>query len=211
MFKVHYFSAYGSAESLRLLLAHARQPFENVDYTQESLAEAKKTDLLEFKQLPLLEFEGKRFVQSHAILRLLGRKFGYYPTEDAYEAYLVDSMLESFKDTGAAFSKAAFNPDEEEKKRLFAELFETTLPKWFAILEKRLVSNSSQKHMVGDKQTIIDFMMSSFAFSMIYNDANPGAGVLVAIVSKFPALQAYFEAQREENKEYLATRRVSPW
>ncbi|TNV75836.1 hypothetical protein FGO68_gene2480 [Halteria grandinella] len=210
MYKVHYFGGYGAAEPIRLLLAHAKQPFENVDYTQESLAEAKKGDTLEFKQLPVLEVEGKFYAQSHAILRLLGHKLNYYPT-DHNQAFLVDSLLDSFKDFVAVYAKASWAQDEEEKKKLFAAFFETTFPNWCAVIEKRLIANSSQKYIVGNSQTIGDFILCTFGFSMVFNEANPGKAPLQEAIAKFPVFSAYLEAQREENKEYLSTRRVSPW
>ncbi|TNV74130.1 hypothetical protein FGO68_gene7608 [Halteria grandinella] len=80
-----------------------------------------------------------------------------------------------------------------------------------AVIEKRLKANSSQKHIVGDSQTIADCVLASFGHSMVFNEANPGREPLQAVVANFPTLSAYFEAQKEENKEYLATRRVSPW
>ena len=169
MYKVHYFGGYGAAEPIRFLLAHAKQDWENVDYTQEILAEAKKGTTLEFGQVPVLEFEGKHFAQSHAILRLLGRRHGYYPT-DVHQAYLVDSLLDSYKDLGSAFGKAMWTSDPEEKKKQFEVLFSTTLPNWCGVIEKRLLANSSQKHIVGDSQTIADFALVHFGYSMVYND-----------------------------------------
>lgn len=210
MFKVHYFGGYGAAESIRMLLAHAKQPYEDVEYNPEILAEGKKSGILEFKQVPVLEVDGKYYAQSHAILRLLGRKFNYYPT-DALQAYLVDSLLDSFKDVGSAYGKAAWCQNEEEKKALFAAYYETTFPNWCAVIEKRLKENSSQKHIVGDTQTIADFALATLGHSMVYNEANPGREPLQAVVSRFPTLVSYFEAQKEENKERLSTRKVSPW
>jgi glutathione S-transferase len=79
--KVHYFPGYGRAEQCRMLLAHAKVPFENVDYTQETLPAAKASGNLEFGQLPVLECDGKFYAQSVATLRFLGAKYGYYPAD----------------------------------------------------------------------------------------------------------------------------------
>ena len=46
--KVHYFGIYGKAEMLRMLLTHAKQPFEDVVYTFETLKDAKLTGNFEF-------------------------------------------------------------------------------------------------------------------------------------------------------------------
>lgn len=173
--KVHYFGGYGRAEATRMLLAHAQIPFENVDYTFESLPAAKASGNLEFGQLPVLEIDGKFFSQSVAMLRMLGLKYGYYP-EDAYEAWRVDSFIDSVGDLINQYYKAAFNPNEEEKKELFAKYYETIFPTWLGIIEKRLQSNSSQKFLVGDKMTIADFQFAAIGFSNFYNEANATAG-----------------------------------
>ena len=57
--KVHYFPGYGRAEAWRLLLSHAKLPYENVLYAFEVMSEAKASGNLEFGQLPVLEMDGK--------------------------------------------------------------------------------------------------------------------------------------------------------
>ena len=131
--KVHYFPSYGRAEAIRMLLAHAKVEFENVDYTRESFAEAKAAGNFEFGQLPVLEMEGKLYAQSTAIVRALGIYNGYYPT-DAYDAYRADSIIDSLQDLTQAYYKAHYNEDEEAKKALFEVFFSKTLPTWFGII-----------------------------------------------------------------------------
>ena len=58
--KIHYFDAYGRAEMSRMLLAHAKQPFENVNWTRETIGEIKASGKLEFGQLPALELADGR-------------------------------------------------------------------------------------------------------------------------------------------------------
>ena len=77
--KVHYFPGYGRAEAIRMLLAHAKVPFENVSYEFAELPAAKESGNLEFGQFPVVEIDGKFHSQSGAILRLFGSKYGYYP------------------------------------------------------------------------------------------------------------------------------------
>lgn len=61
-FKVYYFDIYGRAESLRMLLAHAKQEFEDHRISGEQLAELKTSGKLEFGQLPMLEHDDKNLV-----------------------------------------------------------------------------------------------------------------------------------------------------
>ena len=127
--RVHYFAGYGKGEAIRMLLAHAKVEFEDVTYTFETVADVKASGNLEFGQLPAVEIDGKWYAQSNSILRMLGKKYGYYP-EDAYQSWRVDSTIDAVGDLLNAFYKANFNPDEELKKTLFAAFFEKTFPTW---------------------------------------------------------------------------------
>lgn len=208
--KVHYFAGHGRADAWRMLLSHAKVAFENVSYTFEGMPEAKASGNLEFGQLPVLEVDGKFYSQSQAILRMLGAQHGYYPA-DAFEAWRVDSTLDSIGDIMNAFYKAAFNPDEEAKKTLLAAFYTETFPKWLGIINKRLESNTDQKHIVGDKLTIADIGLAALAYSSFMNEANPDRSAQLGEVEKFPILHAYFVGLGETFKEHLSTRVTSPW
>ena len=126
--KVHYFAGYGRAEAIRMALVHAKVPFENVNYGfGEELAKAKASGNLEFGQLPVLQVEDKYLAQSVAILRFVGLKYGYYPSEDPELCWRIDSTIDSLGDILNAFYKAAF-ADEASKPELFKTFFGTTLP-----------------------------------------------------------------------------------
>ena len=167
--KVHYFPGYGRAEAIRMILAHAKVPFENVNYTFETLPAAKASGNLEFGQLPVLENDGKFYAQSGAILKFLGAKYGYYP-QDAFTAWRIDSTLDSVNDLVQAYYKAAFTQDEEAKKELFKTFYETTYTKWLEVISNRLKANSSQKYIVGDKITIADIQLAALAYSTFLNE-----------------------------------------
>ena len=208
--KVHYFPGYGRAEAFRMLLAHAKVPYENVSYTFAELPAAKESGKLEFGQLPVLEDNGKFYAQSVAILRFLGAQHGYYPA-DSYAAYQADSIIDSVGDLLNQYYKAAFASDEETKKALFKTFFEATFPKWLGIVQKRLEGNTSQKHIVGDSWTIADFQLAGLAYSTFFNEANPAHAEQQAIVETFPVLNTYLRGLGEELKEHLSSRPVCPW
>ena len=77
--RIHYFGGYALAEAIRMLLSHAKVPYEDVNYNYETLPIVKASGILEFGQIPVLEVEGKFYAQSGAILKYLGRKYDYYP------------------------------------------------------------------------------------------------------------------------------------
>ncbi len=79
--KVHYFDSFGRGEVFRLLLTLAKVDFEDVRYTKETWPEAKASGKFEFGQVPAVEIDGVFYTQSHATLRFLGKKYGYYPED----------------------------------------------------------------------------------------------------------------------------------
>ncbi|CDW80180.1 UNKNOWN [Stylonychia lemnae] len=210
--KIHYFAGYGRAEAIRMLLAHAKVPYEDVHYTFAQVPEVKASGILEFGQLPAVEREGKFYCQSVACLRGLGIMLenGYYPT-DAYQAYLVDSIVDAVGDIYFSYFTAAFNPNEDAKKAQLEAFLATTLPKFLAAFEKRLEGNSSPDKIVGDKHTIADFALAGLAYSSFLNEANPMKAQTLEVASKFPKLLDYFNGLGETLKEHLATRKPSPW
>ena len=95
--KVHYFDAYGRAEPIRMILSHAKVPYEDVRHSKEEVQKLKDEGKLEFGKLPAVEHEGKFYSETVSIVDFIGRKHGYYP-EDAKEAWRVDSIVDSFRD-----------------------------------------------------------------------------------------------------------------
>ena len=209
--KVHYFDGYGRAEAIRMALFHAKVPFENVNYGfGEDLAKAKASGNLEFGQLPVLQVGEKFLAQSHAILRFVGLKYGYYPAQDPEACWRIDSTLDSLNDVSAAFYKAAF-ADEASKPELFKAFFGNTLPAWLNVLDKRLHSNSSKKYIVGNKITIADFSLAAWAYSTYLNEKSEAKDQIAPLVAAHPDLDAYFRGLGDELKGHLETRRPSPW
>ena len=81
----YYFPLSVRGEPMRMLLSHANVPFNN-NIVQFKDWPALKPSMPNM-QMPCLELaDGTKMGQSHAILRFLGAKHGYYPS-DALEAY----------------------------------------------------------------------------------------------------------------------------
>lgn len=208
--KVHYFGGYGRGEALRMCLWLAKQEYEDVAYTFESLKQAKESGILEFGQLPVVECDGKFYSQSQAMLRSMGMMFGFYP-EDALQAWKVDSTLDFIGDLLGAFYKAKFNPDAEAGKQLMADFQAKTFPHFLQCIQKRLEQNSSPDHIVGEKHTIADIALAAVAYSSFLNEHNPTRAEQLAIVEQYPKVLDYFKQLGEVFKEYLTARKPSPW
>ena len=155
--KVFYFDGAGRAEAIRLLLKHAKVEFEDVRLKGEEWPALKESGKLEYKQMPALEMEGKMYVQSHAIMALLGSKYGYYPT-DPESQYKIWNCIGGVDDFAMKWVDWAFSSHTEEKKAEFKKaFFEKDFPFFLKIWADKLTNNTNPLCMVGDSLTIADF------------------------------------------------------
>lgn len=92
---LHYFDIYARGEPIRAILHHAGINFEDKNYSFTEWEGIK--DSFEFKQLPCLEIDGMKLVQSLSIEYYLCQKLGYY-NADPYKNYLSTSLVETRED-----------------------------------------------------------------------------------------------------------------
>eukprot|EP00347_Sterkiella_histriomuscorum_P020909 403335995 len=208
-YKLHYLPVYSRAEPIRMLFSHAKVQYEEINYQFEDLAGLKGTGKFEFGQIPAIEKDGKMYVQSQAILRYLGVTFNYYP-QDAYQAYLVDSILDSVNDIQNTLYKAAFHPNEETKAALIADFLSNTLPRFISAFDKRLEGNTTG-FIVGDQITIADFALAAFAYSLFLNEICPVKAQIEEVVKRFENFYKYSLGLGEHVKAHLDTRKPAPW
>jgi hypothetical protein len=98
----HYFSFAGRGEGIRLLLNHAGVQFEDrrIQLKEWNSGEASEGLKNQFpnRQVPCLELpDGRKYGQGNAILRFLGKKHGYYPT-DPMEAFRCEEYIDVYRD-----------------------------------------------------------------------------------------------------------------
>ena len=202
--KLYYFDIYGRAESIRMLLAHAKVEYENVLINGDSLKDLKASGKLEFGQVPMFETEdGKHLCQSWAILRFLGRKYGYYPN-DPEVAWKIDSTIDAVEDYLNSYFKFNFESNEE-KKAIHKENWLKMLPVWVEAIEKRITSNGG-KYVTGDKITIADFALAAVGFNMLLNEANPHFADSHPHIKDHEVLKNYANLLKESLGEHLAKR-----
>ena len=145
---------------------------------------------------------------SGAILRYLAVANGFYPT-DPEEVYEVEKLLDLIGDYVAGNIKLHYTKDEDEKKKLLEEYLENFFPKYLGYFDKQLQNNSSKEFMVGDKITIVDFLMLHRLERIANNDfLKEPVG---AILDTFPTLKEYYEIRYEAQKEYFENRPVCPY
>ena len=102
---LYYFKIpFWRAEVTRLSLYIGNIPFEDYRIEGNDYDKFKKTGELPnnkiapFKQLPVIDVDGKIFAQTGAIARFCGKLSGLYPKNDDYKAALIDQIIEGAQD-----------------------------------------------------------------------------------------------------------------
>mmetsp|Transcript_23863 Transcript_23863/g.18215 ORF Transcript_23863/g.18215 Transcript_23863/m.18215 type:complete len:210 (-) Transcript_23863:77-706(-) len=208
--KLYYFDMYGRAECMRLLMTHAKVPYEDSPVTKEIIAKMAAEGQLEFDKVPAIEKDGKFYCETKAMLRFMGKKHGYYP-EDPMAAWRVDSIMDALDDAHQSLVKVFFSQNEEEKKEAGIKATTEVLPKFLSKLDKILAANVTQDYLVGDKITIADFFVGSWVYSMIRNPNNPGHAMLGGLLDPHENVKKWADNFAKVNEERLSSRPAKPY
>ena len=160
---LYYFKIpFWRAEVTRLSLFIGNIPFEDyriegIDYDKfKKSGKLPNNKIAPFKQLPVLEVDGKIFAQTGAIARFCGKLSGLYPKNDDYKAALIDQIIEAAQDINFLVTLSGRDKDEERKKIARKILATNHLPKWFQFLENLLKQNTKSVYFVDNNLTIAD-------------------------------------------------------
>ena len=112
---------------------------EGEDYDKfKKTGELPNKKIAPFKQLPVIDVDGKIFAQTGAIARFCGKLSGLYPKNDDYKAALIDQIIEGAQDINYLVTLSGRDKDAEKKKVARDILATRHLPKWFQFLEDLL-------------------------------------------------------------------------
>ena len=160
---LYYFKIpFWRAEVSRLSLYIGNIPFQDYriqgdDYDKfKQTGELPNKKIAPFKQLPVLEVDGKIFAQTGAIARFCGKLSGLYPKNDDYNAALIDQIIEGAQDINYLVTLSGRDKDTERKKTARNILATRHLPKWFQFLENLLKQNTKSIYFVDSDLTIAD-------------------------------------------------------
>ena len=109
-----------------------------------------------FRQLPVLEVDGKIIAQTGAIARFCGKLAGMYPSDNDFNAAKVDQIIEAAQDINYIVSISGREKNLEKKILARERLTQVHLPKWFQFLENLLIENNESDWFVGNSMTIAD-------------------------------------------------------
>ncbi|NXD18640.1 GSTA2 transferase, partial [Nothocercus nigrocapillus] len=133
--KLHYTKGRGKMESIRWLLAAAGVEFEE-DFieTREDLEKLRSDGSLLFQQVPMVEIDGMKMVQTRAILNYIAAKHNLYG-KDLKERAWIDMYVEGTTDLMGMIMLLPFQTAEEKKKN-FDLIIERAKTRYFPVYEK---------------------------------------------------------------------------
>ncbi|XP_026309495.1 glutathione S-transferase A1-like, partial [Piliocolobus tephrosceles] len=138
--KLHYFNARGRMESTRWLLAAAGVEFEEIYIkSPEDLDKLRNDGYLMFQQVPMVEIDGMKLVQTRAILNYIASKYNLYG-KDIKERALIDMYTEGIADLGEMILHLPICPPQEKDAKV-ALIKEKTKNRYLPAFEKVLKSH----------------------------------------------------------------------
>ncbi len=206
---LHYFDARGRGEVIRLALADIGVNFTDASFTADEWGKDRTDGLkqkwlekgfLPFGQVPLLEYGGFKIVQSHTILRFLGRAYGWYlgPPD---ELAAIDLVADGVEDARKRLSDIKYSGLPPEQMKLKYEEHYTDAangaPKWLSYFD-RIVRRSDSGWVAGTrKPTHADYLL--FDLLDAHELQAPSAEHAATLLSlrKLPSLMAWRERMRE--------------
>ena len=158
--------------------------------------------MAEFGQLPVVDIDGLRLVESKAISRYLCQKYGYYPS-DIVDIYWVESLCDLKEDIFSSLAKAIWDTPAAVTKA-----YTEDVPWWMEKIEARLIrNNGGDGWFVGNSVTRADFEI----FELVWDGLlRPGIKETYGgLLDKTPKLMAFVQRFLEFSpriKAYLETR-----
>ncbi|KFO90809.1 Glutathione S-transferase 3 [Buceros rhinoceros silvestris] len=179
--RLTYFNGRGRMEPVRWLLAAAGVEFEEIFLeTKEQYEKLIKDGVLLFQQVPLVEIDGMKMVQTRAILSYIAGKYNLYG-KDLKERAWIDMYVEGITDLMEMILVFPFSPPEAREKNLDS-IKEKATNRYFPVFEK-VLKQHGQDFLVGNKFSWADVQLTEAILAVEEK--------IPAVLSGFPQLQAF--------------------
>nr|XP_033793845.1 glutathione S-transferase A4-like [Geotrypetes seraphini]XP_033793846.1 glutathione S-transferase A4-like [Geotrypetes seraphini]XP_033793847.1 glutathione S-transferase A4-like [Geotrypetes seraphini] len=179
--KLYYLNGRGRMESIRWLLAAAGVEFvEDFLTTREQYEKLICDGDLLFQQVPMVEIDGMKLVQTRAILNYIAEKYnlhGKTPKEKA----LIDMYAEGAADLMQLIMMYPFLQPPQQEKQLDLILQRATI-RYFPVYEK-ILKDHGRDFLVGDQLSLADVQLLEAILMVKEKHADS--------LSNFPFLQDY--------------------
>ncbi|KAM4042004.1 glutathione S-transferase 3-like [Anomaloglossus baeobatrachus] len=176
---LHYFFGRGRAECIRWLLAAAGVEFEEKFYrTKEEYNKLVQSGDLLFGQIPMLEIDGQKLVQTKAILNYIAGKYNLFGSDLKERAY-IDMYVEGASDLNTLILSYFFLSDCDKEKQLNL-MKDKAHKRYFPVYSKAL---EGKDFLVGNKLSCADVYLLDVILAL--EEFHPD------ILQDFPNLQAF--------------------
>ncbi|XP_008635870.1 PREDICTED: glutathione S-transferase [Corvus brachyrhynchos] len=179
--KLHYFNGRGRMEPIRWLLAAAGVEFEE-SYLEkrDDLTKLQQDGSLLFQQLPMVEIDGMKLVQTRAIANYIATKYNLYG-KDLKERALIDMYVEGMFDLNELLMHYAFQP-ADKKEQHFTNMMDKATNRYFPVFEK-VLKEHGKDFLVGNQLSRADVQLLEII--LMAEEFKPD------ILAKFPLLQSF--------------------
>ena len=180
---LHYFRGKGLGEQVRLMLWEAGVKYkERYIDTREKLEALRQNNYLLFQQLPLLEIDGLKLVQSSAIVRYIARKYNLHG-KNSMDQIHCDTLADGIKDL---LRKMVGYPYQTDKESWRVQV-SPPIPRYFNCFTTYLVRNNNQElkgFLLGDTITFVDITLFDVLewINVIFPD----------LIADYPFLHAFY-------------------
>ncbi|XP_024078173.1 glutathione S-transferase 3-like [Terrapene carolina triunguis] len=179
--KLYYFNGRGKTESIRWLLAAAGVEFEEEFLeTREQYEKLLQDGYLLFQQVPLVEIDRMKMVQTRAILSYIAAKYNLYG-KDLKERAMIDMYVEGTTDLMGLIIVCPFLSAENKEKQ-HAVIIQKATNRYFPVYEK-VLRDHGQDILVGNQFSWADVHLLE-AILMVEEKKS-------SVLSEFPLLQAF--------------------
>ncbi|KFP02247.1 glutathione S-transferase [Calypte anna] len=179
--KLHYFDGRGRMETIRWLIAAAGVEFEECFLEKkDDLIKLQKSGSLLFQQVPMVEIDGMKMVQTRAICNYITAKHNLYG-KDLKERALIDMYVEGLMDLNELLMTYPYQPAEKREQHL-ATIVDKAANRYFPVFEKAL-KDHGQDFLVGNRFSRADVQLLETILTT--EECKPD------ILDKFPLLQSF--------------------
>ena len=213
--RLTYFKGRGLAEQIRFMLAETGTQYEERTITTALLKQLRDDGELFFQQLPLLEVDGLKLVQSAAIMRYLARKHDMYGATslEAYQCDMIADGLADFRKSFTSFDNYRLRKKDEAG---YVAQVNLLLPRYLKPLEEMLRTNNGGEkkgYLLGDKIAYTDISLVEVLehvnelFPAVLEKEYPFLCSFRERVLERPGLKVHYSAGKRNlpiNDEYIA-------
>ncbi|XP_025890091.1 glutathione S-transferase-like isoform X2 [Nothoprocta perdicaria] len=133
-----------------------------------------------FQQVPMVEMDGMKMVQTRAICNYISAKHNLYG-KDLKERVLIDMYVEAIIDLNELIMMAPFQP-ADKKEKYMADTVDKATNRYFPVFEKAL-KDHGKDFLVGNQLSRADVQLLEIILT--------AEEVKADILAKFPVLQSF--------------------